>query len=182
MPGGVPIEVVNQVLWRIPNVLCLIGAGSGEEWNGMTASWVTQVAMEPVLVAVAVDRTALTHRLIREGRCFSVNLWSREDTRPFVKFSKPAHREGCTLNGRPVRLGATGAPIFREAIAFLDCRLWKEVDCGTHTVFLGEVADCGFQGDGEGHAVARMEDTRMKYGGVKRRGTGHGGGRDHREA
>ena len=172
MLPSVPAETVNRVLWRIPNVLCLIGAASGDEWNGMTASWVTQVAMEPVLVAVSVDRTSVTHRLISEGRAFSVNLWSRADTRPFVAFSKPARREGSALNDRPVRVGVTGAPIFAEAIAFLDCRLWQSVDCGTHTLFLGEVVDCGFQGDGEAAPVARMEDTRMRYGGVRRGGQG----------
>ena len=172
MPEGVAVEVVNQVLWRIPNGLCLIGAAVGEEWNGMTASWVTQVAMEPVLVAAAIDRSSLTHRLNVGGRRFSVNLWSRDDTRAFVSFSKPARREGDSLNGRPVSLGVTGAPIFAEAIAYLDCRLWQSLDCGTHTLFVGEVADCGFQGGGEEKQVARIEDTRMKYGGVKRRGAG----------
>jgi flavin reductase (DIM6/NTAB) family NADH-FMN oxidoreductase RutF len=172
MPEGLPVEVVNQVLWRIPNVLCLIGAAAGEEWNGMTASWITQVAMEPVLLAASIDRSSLTHRLIAEGRRFSVNLWSREDTRTFVGFSKPTRREGNSLNGRPVRLGVTGAPIFTEAIAYLDCRLWQSLDCGTHTLFVGEVADCGFQGGGEEKPAARIEDTRMKYGGVKRRGAG----------
>jgi flavin reductase (DIM6/NTAB) family NADH-FMN oxidoreductase RutF len=117
-----------------------------------------------------VDAKAVTHRLISDGGAFSINLWSREDTRPFVKFSKPAVKEGSTLNDREVREGVTGAPIFEEAIAYLDCRVWKQVDCGTHTVFFGEVADCGFQNDGEDAAVARMEDTRMKYGGVKRGG------------
>jgi len=170
MPPAVPDEILNRVLWKIPNVLCLIGASCGDEWNGMTASWVTQVSMEPVLVAVSVDRRAVTHRLIAEGGAFSVNLWSREDTRPFVSFSKPARREGSTLNGRPVRTVATGVPIFEEAIAFLDCRLRQAVDCGTHTLFLGEVVDCGFQHDGEDAPVARMEDTRMHYGGVKRHG------------
>jgi len=167
---GVPDETVNKVLWKIPNVLCLVGSRSGDEWNAMTTSWVTQVAMEPVLVAISVDVKAVTHRLIAESGAFSINLWSREDTRPFVKFSKPAVREGSTLNGREVREGTTGAPIFEEAIAFLDCRVWRQVDCGTHTVFFGEVADCGFQNDGEEAPVARMEDTRMKYGGVKRGG------------
>ncbi len=172
MPPAVPDETVNRVLWKIPNVLCLIGASSGDEWNGMTASWVTQVSMEPVLVAVSVDRQAVTHRLISEGRAFTVNLWSRTDTRPFVAFSKPVRREGNTLNGRPVRTGLTGAPIFEEAIAYLDCRLRQAVDCGTHTLFLGEVVDCGFQGGGEDAPVARMEDTRMHYGGVKRHRAG----------
>ena len=49
-------ELVNRALWKIPNALCLIGSRSGDEWNGMTASWVTQVAMEPVLVAVSVEK------------------------------------------------------------------------------------------------------------------------------
>lgn len=162
------IEVVNKVLWSIPNVLCLVGTRSGDEWNGMTQSWVTQVSMEPVLVAIAVDREAVTHRLITESGVFSINLWNREDTKPFVKFSKPATYENGQLNGQPVREGVTGAPVFDNAIAYADCRVWGTTDVGTHTVFYGEVVDAGFQGAGEEAAVARMEDTRMKYGGVKR--------------
>ena len=168
MARSVPDEIVNRVMWSIPNVLCLIGSRAGDEWNAMTASWVTQAAMEPVLVAVGVDNKSVTHRLITEGARFTVNLWDRQDTRPFVKFSKPATKEGMALNGRPIRVGTTGAPIFEEAIAYIDCRLWQAVDCGSHTMFLGEVVDCGLR-DGEAE-VARMEDTRMKYGGVLRGG------------
>jgi flavin reductase (DIM6/NTAB) family NADH-FMN oxidoreductase RutF len=138
----------------------------------MTTSWVTQVAMEPVLVAISVDAKAVTNRLIRDGGSFTVNLWDRNDTRPFVKFSKPATYEDGALNGRPVRDGRTGAPIFEEALAFIECTLWQTVECGTHDLFLGEVIDAGFQveQDDDTPAVARMEDTRMKYGGVKRGG------------
>ena len=59
--------LLNRVLWKIPNVLCLIGSRAGDEWNGMTTSWVTQVSMEPVRVAIAVDVSAVTNRLIRDG-------------------------------------------------------------------------------------------------------------------
>ncbi|MCJ7725211.1 MAG: flavin reductase family protein [Acidimicrobiia bacterium] len=169
MERNVADEIVNKVLWKIPNVLCLIGSRDGDRWNAMTTSWVTQVAMEPVLIGVGVDKKALTHELIAGGGSFTVNLWSKEDTRTFVKFSKPAVKEGMNLNGRPVRSGVTGAPVFEEAVAFLDCTLWKSVDCGTHTLMLGEVVDCGFQADPE-TAIAMMEDTRMKYGGVRRGG------------
>ncbi len=165
-----PDELVNRVLWKIPNVLCLIGSRSGDEWNGMTASWVTQVAMEPVLVAVSIDKKALSHRLIADGGSFTVNLWPREDTRPFVKFSKPAVKDGMTLNDRPITQRVTGAPIFEEAAAYLDCRLDRVIDCGTHSLMIGEVVDCDFLVDDPETPVARMEDTRMKYGGVKRGG------------
>ena len=163
-------ETLNKVLWKIPNVLCLIGSRSGDEWNGMTQSWVTQVAMEPVLVAVSIDAKAVTNRLIREGGSFSVNLWDRQDTRPFVKFSKPAEKDGMALNGRSIREGVTGAPVFTEAVAFLECTVWQTVECGTHDLFIGEVVDAGFSQSGEEALIARMEDTRMKYGGVKRGG------------
>ena len=160
-------ELLNRILWKIPNVLCLVGSRAGDEWNGMTQSWVTQVSMEPVLVAISVDAKAVTNRLIRNGRAFSVNLWNREDTRPFVKFSKPATKDGMTLNGRPIREGVTGVPVFTEAAAFLECTVWEIVECGTHDVFFGEVVDAGFGVDDD-PLIARMEDTRMKYGGVKR--------------
>ncbi len=163
-------EILNAVTWTIPNALCLIGSRSGDEWNGMTQSWVTQVSMDPVLIAIGVDRKAVTNRLIREGGTFSVNLWDREDTGVFRKFSKPALREGSTLNGRPVREGSTGVPVFDEAVAWLECRLWQTVEFNTHDLFLGEVVGAGFRDGGKDVPVARMEDTRMKYGGVRRGG------------
>ncbi len=161
-----PVELINKVTWKIPNALCLLGSRSGDEWNGMTVSWVTQVSMEPVLIAVSVDQTAVTHRLVAESGVFTVNLWDKSDTRPFVKFSKPATKEGMTLNDRPIREGQTGAPIFEEAVAYLECEVRHAYDVGTHTLFLGEVVAAEIRDDEAG--IASMADTRMKYGGVKR--------------
>ena len=161
-----PVELINKVTWKIPNALCLLGSRSGDEWNGMTASWVTQVSMEPVLIAVSVDQEAVTHRLVAESGVFTVNLWDKSDTRPFVKFSKPATKEGMTLNDRPIREGQTGAPIFEEAVAYLECEVRHAYDVGTHTLFLGEVVAAEIRDDEA--EIAAMADTRMKYGGVKR--------------
>lgn len=160
-------ELVNRVMWRIPSALALVGARSGDEWNAMTASWITQVSMEPVMVAVSIDKSAYTHKLVTEGGAFSVNLWSPDDTRVFVKFSKPATRNGMELNGRAIREGVTGVPIFEEAIAWFEARVTKTVDAGTHTLFVGEVVDVGEDASYDGRA-AGIDDTRMKYGGVKR--------------
>lgn len=161
-------ELINRVTWSIPTALALVGSRASDRWNAMTTSWITQVAMEPVLVGIGVDKKAVTHGLIVQGGSFSINLWSAEDTRTFVKFSKPATKEGMQLNGRPIREGVTGAPIFEEAVAWMDLRLWESVDCGSHTFFIGEIVDAGLP-DPEA-TVASMRDTRMKYGGVRRGG------------
>ena len=160
------VETLNKVAWKIPNALALVGSCAGEERNAMTTSWITQLSMEPVLIGVGVDNDAVTHRLISEGGSFTVNLWNADDTRVFVKFSKPAVDDGSTLNGRRVRAATTGAPVFEEAVAWIDCEVRRQLDLGTHTLFIGEVVDAGINDD-EAKA-ASIGDTRMKYGGVKR--------------
>ncbi|HEV8115230.1 MAG TPA: flavin reductase family protein [Acidimicrobiales bacterium] len=159
-------ELVNKVTWKIPNALVLVGSKSGDERNAMTTTWVTQLSMEPVLIGIGVDNDAVTHRLITEGGSFSVNLWDAADTKVFVKFSKPATDDGATLNGRPVRAATTGAPVFEEALAWIDCSVRHTLDLGTHTLFVGEIVDAAIC-DAEVRP-ASTQDTRMKYGGIKR--------------
>lgn len=160
-------ELLNRVTWKIPNALALVGSRAGERRNAMTTSWIMQLSMEPVLIGVRVDNEAVTHELIRDGGCFTVNLWDATDTKVFVKFSKPARDDGATLNDRPVHAEATGAPVFDEAVAWLDCEVRHSLDVGTHTLFVGEVVAAGINADDA--RPASMADTRMKYGGVKRR-------------
>ena len=159
-------ELINQVTWKIPNALALVGSRVNDEWNAMTTSWITQVAQEPILIGVGIDKTAVTHRLIAEGGSFTVNLWDSENTRPFVKFSKPAVKDGMELNGWPIAEGETGAPIFDDAIAWMECAVAQTVDCGSHTFFIGELLAAGI--NNEDARSAAMSDTRMKYGGTRR--------------
>lgn len=159
-------EIINRVTWKIPNALALVGSRAGDEWNGMTTSWITQVAQEPVLIGVGIDTEAVTHRLIAEGGAFSVNLWDAENTRPFVKFSKPATKDGMELNGYPIEEGSIGVPIFTDAIAWMECQVTEAVDCGSHTFFIGELVAAGVNNDDA--RAAAMSDTRMKYGGTRR--------------
>ena len=159
-------ELINRVTWKIPNALALVGSRAGDERNAMTTSWISQLSMKPVLIGIGVDNSAVTHRLIADGRCFTVNFWDSDDTRVFVKFSKPASYEDGTLNGRAVSEAATGAPVFDEAIAWMDCEVRQSVDLGTHTLFIGELVAAAINDDEK--RSASMADTRMKYGGVKR--------------
>lgn len=159
-------ELLNRLTWKIPNALALVGSAADGERNAMTTSWITQLSMEPVLLGIGVDNTAVTHRLIAAGGSFTVNLWDRDDTKVFVKFSKPAVDDGNALNGRTVHAAATGAPVFDDAIAWFDCEVRHTIDLGTHTLFVGEVVDGAIRDDDA--IPAAMSDTRMKYGGVKR--------------
>ncbi len=170
-PPGVDPEdydrLRRRVLWSVPYGLFVIGSRAGERRNGMTLNWLTQLGFDPKLVGVSVEKAAFTHELIAEGRVFTVNTVAHEDRAIVRRFTKPVDVDGAagTLNEAPFHDGpVTGAPVLDQAPAFLECALRQEVDCGDHTLFVGEVVNCGFQ-QAEDTPVLRMEDTRMNYGG-----------------
>ncbi|MGI9080435.1 MAG: flavin reductase family protein [Acidimicrobiales bacterium] len=157
----------RRVLWTMPSGLYVIGSRAGDRRNAMTLNWATQVSSDPKLVAISVQKDALTHGLIAEGRVYSLCVIDRDDRAIVRKFTKPFDFDvtAGTLNGFAYHDGSnTGAPVLDQATAWLECRVQQAVDVGSHTLFLGEIVDAGFQKDAD-TAVLRMEDTRMNYGG-----------------
>ncbi|MDA8380512.1 MAG: flavin reductase family protein [Actinomycetota bacterium] len=154
----------RRVLWRMPGGIYVLGARDGNRRNLMTLNWAIQLAVEPKLLGASVEKTALTWELVHAGRVFSLSVLARGDRALARKFVKPVLDEGGLLNGYAVHEVATGAPVLDCAMAFLDCCVREEVDCGSHTLFVGEVQAAGFLA-AEDTPVLRMEDTRMSYGG-----------------
>ncbi len=156
----------RRVLWSMPSGLYVIGSRAGERRNAMTLNWATQVSSAPKLFGIGVERGALTHQLIVDGRVFSVCVIDREDRAVVRKFTKPVEVDiaAMTMTGFAFHDGPTGAPVLDMAVSWLDCRLHQQLDLGDHTFFVGEIVDAGFQKPEE-TPVLRMEDTRMSYGG-----------------
>jgi flavin reductase (DIM6/NTAB) family NADH-FMN oxidoreductase RutF len=156
----------RRVLWAMPYGLYVVGSGTGDRLNLMTLNWATQVSFDPKLVAIGVDKHAVTHELIQATQVFVLALIDREDRAIVRRFTKPAELDAAagTLNGFAFRLGVTGAPILAQAAAHVECEVRQAIDCGGHTLFIGEVVDVAF-GKPEDTPVLRMEDTRMSYGG-----------------
>jgi flavin reductase (DIM6/NTAB) family NADH-FMN oxidoreductase RutF len=161
----------------MPTGLYVIGSRARSdgaiERNLMTANLVMQVATEPKLVAVAVDAAAVTHRLVVAGGCFSVSLLLRGDRVVVRRFVKPVpdaavlpdgDGRAISMAGEEVCEQATGAPILRRAVGWLDCEVRRRIDLGSHGLFVGEVVAVGGP-EGDLPGVLRMEDTRMSYGG-----------------
>ena len=156
----------RRVLWTMPSGLYVVGSKAGDRLNLKTANWATQVSFDPTLVAVSVEKAAMTHELIAGSGVFALSIVDREDRAIVRRFTKPAELDASarTLNGFAFRTAVTGAPILEQAVAHLDCEVRQTVDCGGHDLFIGEVVDAAFSKP-EDTPVLRMEDTRMNYGG-----------------
>ncbi len=177
----------RRVLWSMPTGLFVVGSRSGDRANLMVANLVMQVSTTPKLVAVAVERDAVTAGLIGHSGAFSISILARADRAMVRRFVKPATevefgpgRNLTTIQGETVVEVTGGVPVLPAALGWLACALRQTVGLeagpteeGSHILFIGEVVDVGelTGGDPEPEAgsgrgeVLRMEDTRMNYGG-----------------
>jgi flavin reductase (DIM6/NTAB) family NADH-FMN oxidoreductase RutF len=155
-------DAKQTALRAFPYGLYVIGARAGDELNGMTANWVTQVSFEPPLVVVAVETTAHTHALISQGQVFTVNILASGQKRIAAKFTQPQRRAGDKLGSYDIDQSSTGCPILREALAYLDCRVVQTVPAGDHTLFIGQVVDAAVLRTGQPLTLA---ETGWHYGG-----------------
>lgn len=103
---------------------------------GMTASAVCSLSLEPPLVMVAVDKRAQIHALIKEAGCFAMNILSDAQEHLSQRFATRGPKEFSDL---ALRAGVTGAPIFEDALGFVDCKLYNVLPGGDHDLFLGEI-------------------------------------------
>jgi flavin reductase (DIM6/NTAB) family NADH-FMN oxidoreductase RutF len=127
----------------------VITAAAGDELQGMTANAFTSLSLDPLMVLICVDKASHTHRILTAGRAFCVNILASNQADVSRLFAKKAPPERGSLRGEAFRIGETGAPVLKECLAYLECRIAEELPGGDHTIFLGEVVDAAVVKEGE---------------------------------
>jgi len=135
---------MHEVLRQIPYSIFAIGVGAtpGDQ-NAFIASWVTQCSFEPALIAVAIRKGAISKEQVDKDRVFTVNLLGKNQTDLARQLVKPQHRVGNKLDQISYFEEMTGAPILKDATAFIECRVVSTTDTGDHNLFVGEVVNAG---------------------------------------
>lgn len=121
----------------------------GIRHEGMTASSFTSISLEPPLILVCLHKEAATSRLIQETGFFAVSILGEDQEQLSAQFAGYTQLpEGADRFYQVETIqGTTGAPILKDAIAWLDCRLFGVQDGATHWIFVGEVVATGRQPD-----------------------------------
>ena len=134
-------EKTQQALGMLTYGIYILTSRNGDEKQGMIASWVSQVSHNPPLVMVAVRENRRMHSIVMEAGSFALHVLEKDEERLINKFKLPTPAE--RFADVECATAATGAPIIKDSLAYLDCRLWKTIPAGDHTLFIGEVVSAG---------------------------------------
>ena len=113
--------------------------------NVMAAEWTIQISYEPLLIAVFVHDSTATLKNIRETKEFGINVASDQQTslvniaggysRTEIDKLK-VRRSFRFLKSRHIK-----APVIAGCIVNAECKLFKQIELGDHTTFVGEVIE-----------------------------------------
>jgi flavin reductase (DIM6/NTAB) family NADH-FMN oxidoreductase RutF len=162
---NIPITNANRLINHGPTVL--ITSKLGEKMNVMTAAWQMPVSFKPMLIAVSIGHERFSHKLISESREFVVNIphlgiiqevfccgtHSGRDTDKF---------KVCKLT--PLKAQKVNAPIIKECIGNIECRLYSHHEAGDHTIFIGEVVAASVkEGIFDGHLRVDLDQAKTLH-------------------
>jgi flavin reductase (DIM6/NTAB) family NADH-FMN oxidoreductase RutF/rubredoxin len=132
-----------KVLQKISYGVYIVSANKGSALNGQIANTVFQITSRPATIAISVNKTNLTHEFIASSGRFSVSILAEDTPLVFIgRFGFKSGRDTDKFKGVQFKKLDSGCPAVTEnAVGYIEAEVTGEFDCGTHTIFLGRVAD-----------------------------------------
>lgn len=142
-------QLKKQVLRTFTYGLYAVSCANEGEVNAFTANWLSQVSFEPPLVAVSIENNTKSLPMILRSRKFIINVYREGDRELAGQLGKSALKHPEKLAGVAYTLGPGGAPILRDALAWVACEVRHTVEAGDSTLVVAEVVEVGMQDEGQ---------------------------------
>jgi flavin reductase (DIM6/NTAB) family NADH-FMN oxidoreductase RutF len=111
-----------------------------EKPHGLTVSAFSSISPKPPLIMVTIDHRSHAHTLLQqEGAVFAVNILAHDQAELSNRFAwiKDEDRFAVGDWGTAV----TGAPILKNALAWMDCTIHARHECENNTIYIGRVQE-----------------------------------------
>jgi flavin reductase (DIM6/NTAB) family NADH-FMN oxidoreductase RutF len=131
---------------RFASGVTVVTTALDQNFFGLTVSAFCSVSLTPPLILVSLDLTSQTFPIIRQSGVFAVNILSVEQERLALRFASK-DLQVKTFADIPLRVGATGTPLFEDSLARIECRLHGMYPAGDHALMLGEVVQVDVSAD-----------------------------------
>lgn len=132
---------ISRAQRKVINGIYVVSTRLGSRINAMTAAWVSRASFSPPLLTVAVGKTRYTHNMIQGSGVFAVHALGRGHMGVAKRFGLKTGGKTDKFEGIEYSTKVTGAPILKDCIAWIDCRVVGACDAGDHTLFIGEMLD-----------------------------------------
>jgi flavin reductase (DIM6/NTAB) family NADH-FMN oxidoreductase RutF len=154
--------IKKQVLRTFTYGLYVVMCTEGDDVNGFTANWLTQVSFEPPMLAVSVEDTSKSLPMILRTRKFTVNVLRAGQRELAGDLGKSALKHPDKMAGIRYRIEDTVYPILLDGLAWVACEVRHTVPAGDSTMLVAEIVNAGLLAEGP---VLTMSDAKFRHAG-----------------
>jgi flavin reductase (DIM6/NTAB) family NADH-FMN oxidoreductase RutF len=116
---------------------------------GMTVNSFTSISLEPPLICVTLKRLTHTHDLVVKSGMFSVTILTSAQKELSDRFAGKVPNLVDRFAGIQTETISLDSLVFKDGLAYFDCRVVNSVPVGENTLFIAEVLDARGEGEGQ---------------------------------
>jgi 3-hydroxy-9,10-secoandrosta-1,3,5(10)-triene-9,17-dione monooxygenase reductase component len=139
-------EQFRHVLSHVPTGVAVITGAGADGPAGLAVGSFTSISLEPALVGFFCDRASTSWPQVRATGGFCANVLAADQGDVSARFARRGGRKFDGLDHDPAPF--TGSPVLEGVLAWLDCRIEREVELGDHTLVVGEPLELAVAGEG----------------------------------
>jgi flavin reductase len=133
----------RKIMGQFATGVSVVTTGGAAGLHGLTANAVASLSLKPPLVLVGIDKGAHSLDYLKKNRCFAVNILRLDQEEISRRFATPGPKD---FTGIEIATATTAAPILRDCLAFVDCRVVEILPGGDHEIFVGEIVAGEYHG------------------------------------
>ncbi len=136
-------QINNDSMFKISYGLFVITT-KAEKDNGCIINTVQQVTQEPLKITVAVNKDNYTHDMIKKSGVFNVSVLTESvPFEVFERFGFVSGRNKDKIEGFTDVARTENGLLYltKYSNAVISGKVIDEIDCGTHTIFVADVAE-----------------------------------------
>ena len=140
------IEHFRHVLSHVPTGVAVITGAGDDGPAGLAVGTFTSISLEPPLVGFFCDRGSTSWPPIRATGSFCANVLAADQGDVSARFARKGGRkfDGLDWTAAPF----SGSPVLDGVLAWLDCRIEREVELGDHALVVGAPLELVVSGAG----------------------------------
>ena len=132
----VQIKEFKAALGKFPTGVTVISTNSQGNFFGFTANSFTSVSLSPMLVSFCLNKTSGSFVGFSESENFAINILAGDQVSLAKHFASSAVDKFSAMNHE---LSEEKIPLIPNAICWVECTKYKQIECGDHHIFIGEV-------------------------------------------
>ncbi|WP_144461017.1 flavin reductase family protein [Siminovitchia fortis] len=132
-------QLFKEALGNYPTGVTIVTAAKEDGTPvGLTVNSFASVSLDPLLILWSIDHRVSSKDAFINGENFAVHILAADQVELCKTFATPNvdRFSKCSWN-----MSGHNIPIIDGAFAVLQCRLYKAVEAGDHTIIIGEVLD-----------------------------------------